>query len=143
MPWVVDSCVLLDVALHDPEWGVLSAQWLETRRPEGLVVCPVSVIEITPQFGGEIAEVRNFLTLLGVSEPEWLSVDIRAAAAGWSAYVKAKRLGNAAKRPIADILIGAFATRFDGLLTRNADHFRPWFSDLALPPVSASLSSEC
>jgi predicted nucleic acid-binding protein len=28
------------------------------------------------------------------------------------------------KRPIADVLIAAFADRFQGIITRNAAHFR-------------------
>lgn len=40
------------------------------------------------------------------------------------------------RRPIADILIGAFAARHEGLVTRNPDHFRPFFPQLVLaePP---------
>jgi predicted nucleic acid-binding protein len=125
MAWVVDSCVLLDVALNDPQWGVRSAEWLEAKRPEGLVICPVTLIEITPQFGGDVEEVRKFLALLGASNQErWLDVDTLTAAGAWSAYVKEKRRGLAGKKPVADLMIGAFASRFDGLLTRNPDHFR-------------------
>ena len=134
MPWVVDSCVLLDVALNDPAWGLQSAGQLERIRPDGLVVCPVSVIEVTPQFGGEIEEVRKFLAMLGVrDEPDWVFADTRAACRAWSDYVTQKRLGSVAKRPVADLMIGAFATRFSGLITRNPSHFRPWFPDLKLP----------
>jgi predicted nucleic acid-binding protein len=134
MAWVIDSCVLLDVALNDPQWGLSSAQWLESKRPEGLVVCPVSVVEITPQFGGELKEVTKFLALLGVrDEHDWLHADTRTAALAWSEYVQHKRLRETPKRPVADILIGAFATRFGGLLTRNPDHFSLWFPGLALP----------
>lgn len=136
MAWVVDSCVLLDVALKDPEWGLQSAEILEARRPEGLVVCPVTVIEITPQFGGDIGEVRKFLAILGASGQEgWLDADTRTAAKAWSGYVAEKRKSGvvrAGKRPVADLMIGAFATRFEGLITRNPEHFRPWFPGLEL-----------
>jgi predicted nucleic acid-binding protein len=137
MAWVVDSCMLLDVALKDPEWGFRSAEKLEALRSGGLVVCPVTVIEITPQFGGDIAEVRKFLAILGASEREnWLDADTLVAAKAWSAYVTEKRksgAGRVGKRPVADLMIGAFASRFDGLLTRNPDHFRPWFPKLKIP----------
>jgi hypothetical protein len=43
-----------------------------------------------------------------------------------------RRMGRISKRPIADVLIGAFATRFDGLLTRNVKDFRGLFPDLRL-----------
>jgi hypothetical protein len=29
-------------------------------------------------------------------------------------------------------MIGAFATRFDGLITRNQKDFKPWFPELKL-----------
>jgi hypothetical protein len=133
MPWVIDSCILLDVALKDPQWSISSAELLEAKRPEGLVVCPVSVIEITPQFGGEIEEVRKFFSLLGVSDNEgWRDADNRAAAKAWSVYVAEKRAGRVGKRQIADLMIGAFSSRFDGLLTRYPDHFRPCFPALLM-----------
>jgi hypothetical protein len=46
--------------------------------------------------------------------------------------VLAKRAGTAPKRPIADVLIGAFASRFDGMLTRNAKDFQAVFPGLKL-----------
>jgi len=38
----------------------------------------------------------------------------------------------AAKRPIADVLIGAYAMRRSGLITRNANDFTMWFDKLAI-----------
>lgn len=133
MPWVVDSCVLLDIALKDPKWSLKSAALLEKKMRDGLVACPISIIEISPQFGGSLSEVRSFLRILGAdySEP-WSEEDTSAAARAWSAYVSKKRSGRIAKRPLADILIGAFAARTTGLVTRNPDHFRPWFPTLKI-----------
>ena len=48
----------------------------------------------------------------------------------WHRYVMAKRAGKIPKRPIADVLVGAFASRFDGILTRNAADFQPVFPTL-------------
>ena len=42
----------------------------------------------------------------------------------------AKRAGKIPKRPIADVLVGAFASRFDGILTRNVADFQPVFPTL-------------
>jgi hypothetical protein len=36
------------------------------------------------------------------------------------------------RRPVADVLIGAFALRHQGLLTRNADDFGKLFPSLRL-----------
>lgn len=133
MAWVVDSCILLDVALDDARWGHASARLLEARLTEGLVVCPVSMIEIAPEFGGDVEMVRKFLSILGArSDAPWLDADTREATRAWAAYVAARRAGHGRKRPIADILIGAFAVRHDGLITRNADDFRSWFPRLKI-----------
>jgi len=52
MALVVDSCVLLDIALRDPSFGIPSALLLEDRRKQSLVARPVSIGEICPQFDG-------------------------------------------------------------------------------------------
>lgn len=132
-PWIVDSCILLDVALNDPRWGVPSATLLQQCGIDGLAVCPVSAVEIAPAFGGRFDAVRQFLALLGIRDTgHWMEADTRTAAAGWNRYVAAKRSGASVRRPIADLLIGAHATRFRGLLTRNAPDFLPWFPALTV-----------
>ena len=133
MAWVVDSCVLLDLALHDPEWGLPAAQTLQHLAKEGLIVCPVSVVEIAPQFDGKAENVRRFLTIAGIqSGIPWIEADTSFAAEAWSRYVSARRQrgGKIPRRPVADLLIGAFAERHGGLVTRNPDDFTPWFPKL-------------
>jgi len=140
--WVVDSCVLLDVALKDPVHGVSSALFLEGKRGDGLVVCSISVIEVAPFFGGDLKNVRAFLKVMGAeSDAPWMETDTEAAVTGWTRYVRLKRAGQVGRRPIADILIGAFAVRYQGLITRNTDHFRPFFPELTLaaPPTRDGL----
>jgi len=73
MPWVIDTCLLIDLAEDDSEFFEASARLVESKR------------------GGQLP-----------------------------------------KRPIADVLIGAFALRFQGLLTRNLQDFRPLFPTLAI-----------
>lgn len=133
MPWVVDSCVILDIAMDDPAFGRRSAECAEEHLADGMVACPVSVIEVVPEFGGDIASVRDFLHGCGIESREpWTEADTENAAAGWAAYVLLKRRGQGPKRPLADILIGGFACRFQGIITRNGDHFRPYFPSLIL-----------
>ena len=139
MPWIVDSCVLLDVAIKDETWGVVSAKVLDSVLAEGLVVCPVSVVEIAPQFHGEVEEVLRFLAMMGVEDSSsWLDTDTRTAARAWSKYVSARH-GHSPppKRPVADLLIGAFAARFGQLVTRNPGHFQPWYPQLRILDPSA------
>ena len=40
MAWVVDSCILLDIALADPQFGIASAQCVAARFEDGIVACP-------------------------------------------------------------------------------------------------------
>ena len=133
MAWVVDTAVLIDVLEHDPEFGLRSARTLDARSGEGLVVCPITSVELSPAFEGSLALQREFLDGVGVDYgEEWTAEDTRRAHAAWYAYVQKRRTSRAPKRPIADLLIGAFASRFQGLITRNAQDFRRILPDLCL-----------
>ena len=133
MAWVVDSNLLLDVALNDRNFQIASTALLRKRRRRGLLVCPITIVEIAPSFAGDAAEVQNFLDGLGVDGAEaWTRQDTAAAAVAWARHVSRRRGQAVAKRPIGDVLIGAFAERFDGLLTRNAADFRALFPNLKI-----------
>ena len=133
MAWAVDTCIILDVANNDPSFGRSSASWLQRRLGEGLVVCPVTTVELAPQFQSSFHHQEGFLRGCGIDSSEpWLRADTLAAHAAWARYVSLKRAGATPKRPIADILIGAFACRFQGLVTRNPHHFTPFFPGLTL-----------
>ena len=128
MAWVVDTCLLIDVAEADPAFGAASAALIDSKRPDGLAVCPVTYAELAPVFNGDQNAQNEFLLKLGAAWPEaWAHIDTLAAHAAWHRYVSAKRAGKVPKRPIADVLIGAFASRFDGILTRNPTDFRSIF----------------
>jgi hypothetical protein len=62
----------------------------------------------------------------------WILDDADVAHAAGSRQVAARRQRQAPKRPVVDILIGSFATRFDGLITRNPEDFRKIFLRLPL-----------
>jgi predicted nucleic acid-binding protein len=133
MAWVVDTCLLLDVALDDPKFFPASARLLDAKQSDGLMVCPVSVVEISPVFAGQMAAVTEFLERLNIPPAEpWTHVDTQTTFMAWNNYVAAKRQGQIGKRPIADVLIGAFAMRFQGLLTRNPSDFRQLFPGLQI-----------
>ena len=141
MAWVIDTGVVLDVAVKDPKWGFYSALFLERRKEDGFAVAPVTVIEITPVFGGRIDEARKFLRMMGCDlSHEWQDADTESAAAAWARYVAAASGATGGKRPVADILIGAFASRFQGLITRVPERFEPWFPGLTL--ISPILQGE-
>jgi len=124
MAWVVDTCLLLDIGLDDPRFAAKSEQLLDSKAADGLVICPVTYVELTPAFGGQTKPLEEFLLNLGIDYREdWTWDDTRQANAAWSRYVRRRRAKQAAKRPVADVLIGAFASRFKGLLTRNRADF--------------------
>lgn len=129
--WIVDTCVVLDLFEHDPAFGRPSAELLHRLLPHGLAVSPVTMVELSAAFGGDLAEQKHFLDLAGISYVEsWTATDTEHAHTAWHTYVVAQRLGKAAKKPVADILIGAFAANRTGLVTRNARDFTRWFPTL-------------
>jgi predicted nucleic acid-binding protein len=133
MAWVVDTCVLLDVLEDDPEFGRSSAATLDAHVEEGLIVCPVTYAELAPAFQGDRSLQDEFLGGIGLDyRQDWLWEDTLRAHEAWNTFVQRKRAGLLPKRPLADILIGAFAIRHQGLITRNPDDFKPIFSGLTL-----------
>ena len=137
MAWVVDTCLLIDVLEDDPIFGNSTAEALDAHAAEGLVICPISYAELAPAFRGDRALQDEFLAGVGVdSLQDWSWEDTVRAHQAWNEHVRRRRAREVAKRPLADILIGAFASRFQGLLTRNPADFSPVFPGLALPPVS-------
>ncbi|MFZ4777526.1 MAG: type II toxin-antitoxin system VapC family toxin [Terrimicrobiaceae bacterium] len=129
--WVVDTCVVLDVALNDAVHGVQSAQMLQNVLQDGLVICGVTFVELAPAFGGKLAELKRFLigARIGWEEP-WTLADTETAHDGWWRQVCQKRQGIVPRRPVADLLIGAFACRARGLITRNPHDFQRFYPDL-------------
>jgi predicted nucleic acid-binding protein len=133
MSWVVDTCVILDVLENDSEFGLRSAQLLEERLAEGLSISPITHIELAPAFNGDLEDQKRFLDQAGIDfRSGWTLADTEAAHRARHLHVTARRSGTLAKRPIADILIGAFASNRRGLITRNARDFRANFPDLKI-----------
>ncbi|HVG09550.1 MAG TPA: type II toxin-antitoxin system VapC family toxin [Thermoanaerobaculia bacterium] len=133
MAWIVDTCVLLDVLEDDPEFGRSSAVTLDAHVEEGLIVCPVTYAELAPAFQGDRSLQDEFLGGIGLDyRQDWLWEDTLRAHEAWNTFVQRKRAGLLPKRPLADILIGAFAIRHQGLITRNPDDFKPIFPGLTL-----------
>jgi hypothetical protein len=116
----------------DPNYGHLSARALARKVKAGLVVRPVTFIELAPAFNGSSTLEEEFLAGVGVDwHCAWTWQDTVAAHRAWNAHISKRRSRSSTlKRPIADVLIGAFANRFDGLITRNASDFRQLFPSL-------------
>lgn len=131
--WVVDTCIVLDVFEHDPRFGLPSARLLERLLPDGLAVSPVTMVELSAAFSGDLVEQMRFLDHAGIaySDP-WTSADMEASHRAWHAYVRARRTEKVPRRPVADLLIGGFAFNRGGLVTRNPGDFKRWFPKLTI-----------
>ena len=131
MSMVVDTCVILDVLERDPVFGMASAEAIDHHADDGLIISPMTYVELSPAFLGDEARERNFLFEIGIDLPPGVSdEDLSIAAATWNRHIQRKRSGKAARRPVADVMIGALAQANDGLITRNADDFRALFPSL-------------
>ena len=125
MAWVVDTCVLLDIHCADPQFAQSSADCLTERLSDGLVISPLTYVELAPAFGGNVKLQDQFLAEVGVEWPApWILQDTLNAHQLWYAHIEKKRIGTELKRPIADMFISAFAQRFQGLITRNPKDFK-------------------
>jgi predicted nucleic acid-binding protein len=139
MPWVVDTCLVIDVLDDDPDFGRASAQLLDSKASDGLVLCPVSYVELAPAFLGDPARQHDFLSQVGLDySAPWGWPETQAAHKAWARFVKMRRARRTPRRPIADVLIGAFATTRQGLLTRNRADFAPLFPSLTIGTPDAS-----
>ena len=133
MAWVVDTCLLLDIGLDDPAFARKSGDLLDRLLADGLLICPVTFVELAPAFSGQIKPLEEFLFHLGIGSREaWGWEDTKLASDAWSKHIRKRRTKQAAKRPVADVLVGAFSCRFQGLLTRNGNDFRKLFPDLPI-----------
>jgi len=135
MAWVVDTCVLIDVLDDDSAFGEIAADKLDAYRESGLVVCPVTLIEMGPAFCGDWGKMEDFFNLLTISRPEWTLNHSKKSFAAWDRAVELKRSQRAGKRPVADVMIGAFSLEFEGLITRNASDFTSLFPKLDIVEV--------
>jgi len=131
--WVVDTCLVIDVLDGDAEFGRSSTRLLDRLAGEGLALCPVSYVELAPAFLGNGRRQNEFLANIGISYSiPWEWKDTQAAHHAWERYVGLRRERRLPRRPVADILIGAFAAGRQGLLTRNPDDFKPVFPALKI-----------
>ena len=131
MSMVVDTCVILDILQGDPIFGVASAEAIDQYAEGGLIISPLTYVELSPAFLGDEARERDFLFEIGIDLPPILGEDdLSLAHASWNNHIQRKRSCKAARCPVADVMIGALAQANDGLITRNADDFRALFPSL-------------
>ena len=133
MSMVVDTCVILDIRQGDPVFGEASAETIEQYAEGGLIISPLTYVELSPAFLGDETRERNFLFEIGIDLPPTFGTDeLSLAHTAWNDHIQRKRSGKAERRPVADVMIGALAQANDGLITRNASDFRTLFPALTI-----------
>ena len=133
MTWVIDTCVILDILDRHPLFGEKSALALNSVMDDVLTIAPITYVELAPAFNGDVEAQNAFLNDL------WIRCNfdggqklVLAAHKAWYEHISRKRTGAIKKRPIADVLIGAYAMQHGGLITRNEGDFRALFPTLKI-----------
>lgn len=121
----VDTNVLLDVFLPDPEWGERSVLSLERAFQEGsMVINGVIYAELAQQFGKKDL-LDTQLAKLGIRT---LALDQDVAFRAGLAWKEYRDAGGRRDRILADFLIGAHAMmRAERLLTRDRGFYKKHF----------------
>ena len=106
---------------------------LQSKLDDVLTVAPITYVELSPEFNGDVAAQDAFLDAM------WIQRDFNGnkeavllAHKAWHEHIMRKRAGSTRKRPIADILIGAYAMQKGGLITRNEAEFRTLYPTLTI-----------
>ena len=141
MTWVVDTCVIIDVLRGDETFSMRSSMALQAKLDDVLTIAPLTSVELAPEFNGDVEAQNAFL------DGMWIQRDfggseatVLAAHKAWYEHVLRKRKGEARRRPIADIMIGAYAMQKGGLITRNEADFRSLYPNLTIfNPVSLTI----
>ena len=61
MTWVVDTCVILDILDGKSKFAEKSSQALQSKMDDVLVVAPISYVELSPAFNGDVRAQNEFL----------------------------------------------------------------------------------
>ena len=133
MIWVVDTCVIIDILRGDETFGRMSVAAIQSKLDDVLAIAPITYVELAPEFNGNAEAQDEFLDGL------WIQHDFKgnkeavlAAHKAWNVHVMRKRAGEVKKRPIADVMIGAYALEKGGLITRNEEDFRSLYPNLRI-----------
>lgn len=132
----VDTNILLDIFLPDPEFGESSANALETAFQSGsLVINEIVYAELAPQFDDRHT-LDNILEGLGI---RIVLIDKETAFAAGQLWKKYRAPRGNKRRILADFLIGAHALNCaDTLLTRDRGFYRRYFKSLKIAPSTLS-----
>ena len=126
---LVDSNVLLDVLLPDPEWEAWSADALARTADRAVLV-------INPVIYGEVSIGFRDVETLEAALPTAFrreSIPWDAAFLAGKSFASYRRRGGVRRSPLPDFFIGAHAAvRGHRLLTRDARRYRAYFPTVEL-----------
>jgi predicted nucleic acid-binding protein len=127
---LVDSNIILDVFLDDPNW----AEWSESKLEEfssitKLFINSVIYSEVSIGFK-RIEELESALTRSGF---QMLEIPKEALFLAGKAFLKYRKNKGTKKSPLPDFYIGAQAAIFDmDLITRDVTRYRTYFPTVGL-----------
>jgi len=127
---LVDSNIILDVFLDDPNW----AEWSESKLEKfssitKLFINPVIYSEVSVGFK-RIEELESALTRSGF---QMLEIPKEALFLAGKAFLKYLKNRGTKRSPLPDLYIGAQAAIFDmDLITRDVTRYRTYFPTVRL-----------
>jgi len=124
----VDTNILLDVFLPDPDFGKRSLEHLEKTFHEGsLIINVIIYAELAPQFGSRNL-LDSTLAKLGI---QMLFIEQEIAYTAGRKWKQYRKAGGKRDRILADFLIGAHAqSKADILLSRDRGFYKKYFKGL-------------
>jgi len=127
---LVDTNVLIDIAVRDRSWLRWSRRQLENARSQGPVVINQAIYA---EFGIRYATPEEVDQVIPPDEIRREGIPWLAAFAASHAFLAYRRRGGRREKPLPDFFIGAHAAiRGYALLTRDTAAYRTYFPQVAL-----------
>jgi len=127
---LVDSNIILDVFLDDPNW----AEWSESKLEKfssitRLFINPVVYSEVSIGF----KRIEEMESAINRSSFQMLDIPKEALFLAGKAFLKYRKNKGTKKSPLPDFYIGAQAAIFDmDLITRDVSRYRTYFPTVRL-----------
>ena len=126
----VDTSIILDILVDDPQFASVSEAALRRAAIEGkLIVCECVVAEVFPA----IQNKERFGELIDDWQLEYSAISYESALLAGHHFSVYLSRGGDAKRVLPDFLVGAHAAlAADRLLARDRGYLRDYFASLSL-----------